>query len=725
MATYVNDLRLKEIGTGESSGTWGTETNTNLELIGEALGYATEGITTNADTHATTVADGSTDPGRAMYIKYTGTLDSACTITIGPNTMTRVHIIENATSGSQNIIIKQGSGAEITIPNGYVKAVYLDGAGSGAAVIEAFDNLSVGTNFRIGNGAAEDTTIIFDGNAQDFYIGLDDSADDLVFGKGSALGTTQAMAIDENMDVAFGPTTNVTITNDGNEDNLTLTSTDADANAGPNLRMYRNSSSPADADVLGVIDYEGRNDNSQDVVYASITAQANDVSDGSEDGSYYLSTMVAGTLRNRMNVLETETVFNQEAIDLDFRIESDNNTHMFYVDAGSDHINIGTSTDHGGIVNIQSTDNSVNLALVSTDTDGSAGPHLDLTRDAGNVPSDGDVMGKIRFRNDNTDLVMHNYASIESRIDDVSAGTEDGRLEFTTAVAGTEDVSRIMMDGTKTIVNDNGQNIDFVVESDNDNACFYIDAGNDTVLLGNDTSRLNWYNSTVYGASLQIETLATQTRYLSIGAVTNSNDANGAYLGLGSTRGTSAGAVTVVQANDFLGSLNFQGADGTNLVNGADIAAQVALTPGANDMPTHLQLRTTPDGGSSPTERVRVQHDGAVRMGGDTFGNITGGMNYLTLADDATKTIALSGTATAGGALLVIYESASGDNALYHVGYGNCVILNANGSYATSDTDGKFCVIVSGHNISFKNRIGSQRNFNLMVYGAGNFNYNL
>ena len=40
MATYVNDLRLKEISTGDESGTWGTSTNTNLELIGEALGYA-------------------------------------------------------------------------------------------------------------------------------------------------------------------------------------------------------------------------------------------------------------------------------------------------------------------------------------------------------------------------------------------------------------------------------------------------------------------------------------------------------------------------------------------------------------------------------------------------------------------------------------------------------------------------------------------------------------
>ena len=143
MATYVNDLRLKEIGTGESSGTWGSETNTNLELIGEALGFGTEAITTNADTHTTTVADGSTDPGRAMYIKYTGTLDSACTITIAPNTMSRMHFIENGTSGSQNIIISQGTGANVTIPAGDVKAVYLDGAGSGAAVVDAFASLNV------------------------------------------------------------------------------------------------------------------------------------------------------------------------------------------------------------------------------------------------------------------------------------------------------------------------------------------------------------------------------------------------------------------------------------------------------------------------------------------------------------------------------------------------------------------------------------------------------
>jgi len=210
MATYVNNLRLKEIATGDESGTWGTSTNTNLELIGEALGIGTEAITTNADTHATTVADGSSDAGRAFYLKYTGTLDSACTITIGPNTMKRVQIIENATSGSQNIIISQGSGANVTIGNGEVAVVQLDGAGSGAAVLDVFTDLAVtdtlsinGTTLTIGDATAEDTKIVFDGNAQDFYIGLDDSADDLVIGLGSTVGTTPAISVDEDQFVTM------------------------------------------------------------------------------------------------------------------------------------------------------------------------------------------------------------------------------------------------------------------------------------------------------------------------------------------------------------------------------------------------------------------------------------------------------------------------------------------------------------------------------------------
>ena len=210
MATYVNNLRLKEIATGDESGTWGTSTNTNLELIGQALGYGTEAITTNADTHATTIADGTADEGRALMLKYTGTLDSTCTITLGPNTVKKVWIIENATSGSQSIVISQGSGDNVTIANGRTAVVYSDGAGSGAAIVDALTDLTItdsvtiaGTTLTIGDAAAEDTKLVFDGNAQDFYIGLDDSADDLVIGLGSAVGTTPAIEIDENQDIKF------------------------------------------------------------------------------------------------------------------------------------------------------------------------------------------------------------------------------------------------------------------------------------------------------------------------------------------------------------------------------------------------------------------------------------------------------------------------------------------------------------------------------------------
>ena len=145
MASFDNNLRLEEITTGAASGTWGTKTNTNLSLIGKALGYATEASFSSDADVTTTVADGSTDPARALYFKVTSgtSLSTTRTLTIGPNTVSRVMFIENATSGSQSINISQGSGANVTIANGKTAVVYLDGAGSGAAVVLASPQVTV------------------------------------------------------------------------------------------------------------------------------------------------------------------------------------------------------------------------------------------------------------------------------------------------------------------------------------------------------------------------------------------------------------------------------------------------------------------------------------------------------------------------------------------------------------------------------------------------------
>jgi len=144
-STYVNDLRLEEMATGDQSGTWGDTTNTNLELIAEAFSYGTEASFGSDADATTTIADGATDPARSLYLKVTSgaSLTATRTLTIAPNTVSKIWIIENATSGSQSINISQGSGANVTIPNGDVKVIYTDGAGSGAAVVDAFTDLNL------------------------------------------------------------------------------------------------------------------------------------------------------------------------------------------------------------------------------------------------------------------------------------------------------------------------------------------------------------------------------------------------------------------------------------------------------------------------------------------------------------------------------------------------------------------------------------------------------
>ena len=141
MATYVNDLRLKEIGTGESSGTWGTETNVNLELIGEALGYATKALA-DASTGTLTIPDGTATNGepRALYLKLTGG-GQAQTVTLAPNTVSKTWIIDNGTS--YTLTFSQGSGANVAIAAGKTKVIATDGAGSGAAIYDCFTDLEL------------------------------------------------------------------------------------------------------------------------------------------------------------------------------------------------------------------------------------------------------------------------------------------------------------------------------------------------------------------------------------------------------------------------------------------------------------------------------------------------------------------------------------------------------------------------------------------------------
>jgi hypothetical protein len=353
-STYVNDLRLNEMATGDASGTWGTVTNANLELIGEALGYGTEAITTNADTHTSTVADGSTDPARAMFIKYTGTLDSTCTITIAPNTLNRLHFIHNATSGSQSIIIKQGSGATITIPTGDTKAVYLDGAGSGAAVTDAFASLNV-VDLKVQDDLSftSDSAVVSFGADADTTLTHTD-------GSGLTLNGTNKLMFNDASQFIQGASATVLDIAATDEIELTATLIDVVGNQTVSgtlgvtgIATFTDDIIIGDGKTIGSasdVDAMTIASNGQVTFTQTLIGTALDISgDIDVDGTTNLDVVdIDGAVDMASTALVTGVltanggaVFNEDSADVDFRVESNGDANMLFVDGGNDVVGIG------------------------------------------------------------------------------------------------------------------------------------------------------------------------------------------------------------------------------------------------------------------------------------------------------------------------------------------------------------------------------------------------
>ena len=155
------------------------------------------------------------------------------------------------------------------------------------------------------------------------------------------------------------------------------------------------------------------------------------------------------------------------------------------------------------------------------------------------------------------------------------------------------------------------------------------------ILKGLTSARGNYGNNTSgveYG--VQIEGTSAITAGLSI--VRNSNDANDGGIVLGKTRATSTGGNTVVQAGDDLGNLTFAGNDGSTMLFGAEIFAEVQSGVGNDDMPADLIFKTN-GGSTSTTERLRITSDGQIQAG-------TSGPTYLKYTGSAHPTNNNNGT---------------------------------------------------------------------------------
>jgi len=275
-------------------------------------------------------------------------------------------------------VSEKTSGSGVTIDGLLIK----DGGISG-------DVSLIGTTptFTIGDAGAEDAALVFDGNAQDFYIALDDSADDLVIGKGSAVGTTPAVSIDENLQVIihdnlsllsdssvlkFGTDGDTTLThtdgtgltlnstnkicfNDatqfiqgssgtvlsiGATDEIDLTATAVDLNGTLNVSGVATfQATPVFPDgslALADLDIDGGTDIGAAIVDADLFI----IDDGAGGTNRKTTAARLKTYIGSFNA-DAAQVFNESGADVDFRVESSGDANQLFVDGGNDRVTIG------------------------------------------------------------------------------------------------------------------------------------------------------------------------------------------------------------------------------------------------------------------------------------------------------------------------------------------------------------------------------------------------
>mgnify|MGYP003671705325 CR=1 FL=1 len=481
--------------------------------------------------------------------------------------------------------------------------VEISGTLSQTGIATFTDDIIIGDGKTIGSASAVDAMTISSGGIVTFKddilikdggtIGVASDADAITIASNGQLTLTQTLigtALDISGDIDVDGTTNLdvvdidgavdmastlqvdgaitssagaTITTADNTTQLTLISTDADASEGPRLDLRRNSSSPADDDVLGTIRYKGENDASEDIVYAEIEAQAKDVSDGTEDSELRFFVRRAGDLREGMMLGPDSVVFNEAGADVDVRFETTGKSSAFSLDAGNDTAAMTVP------LTITSDDNNSQLTLTSTDADASGGPSLLMFRDSSS-PADGDAIGQIQFKAEDSGGTALSYARIRTVINDVTDGTEDGEMVLETIVGGTIR-SRVELFPTETVINEDSQDLDFRIEGDSSTHAFFVQGSDDFIGINESSPQNQLHITTSDFKALQLEGPRPTAFFKETGASANENfqiRLDGGDLQFQQQNDAQSSASTKMQINQ----------DGTVLVGSAQISTSTLFT---------------------------------------------------------------------------------------------------------------------------------------------------
>jgi hypothetical protein len=157
-STYTSNLGIEKPATGDQSGTWGDTTNTNFDIVDRAIA-GVGSITLSGTSHTLTTTDGSLTDGMFRVLVLAGSPTGTNTVTISPNDQDKFYLVKNGSG--QSAVFSQGTGANVTVPNGGADIIFADGAGSGAAVSSIFANsLSFGKINLTSDTAAGDAAAL-------------------------------------------------------------------------------------------------------------------------------------------------------------------------------------------------------------------------------------------------------------------------------------------------------------------------------------------------------------------------------------------------------------------------------------------------------------------------------------------------------------------------------------------------------------------------------------
>jgi len=151
-STYTVNSGIELIANGEQSGTWGDTTNVNLQII-DRLTNGVGDISLSGTTHTLTTVDGSLSDGQYKVLVFGGSPSGTNTVTVSPNDQDKLFFIKN--NSGQSVIISQGSGGNVTVPNGESAVIYCDGAGSGAAVVNLSATFDLTTFLTAANNLSD------------------------------------------------------------------------------------------------------------------------------------------------------------------------------------------------------------------------------------------------------------------------------------------------------------------------------------------------------------------------------------------------------------------------------------------------------------------------------------------------------------------------------------------------------------------------------------------